>query len=250
MVYEIHIFQSTELIDYCDVNHNNKWIAAENVKHVMEEVANNQSFSVDITVKDGYTGIDPPYETAHQSSYTATDPCTNDTVTYGDTRDWWRDQHGCLGYQGSYYPADDSNLLLTNDDGQSGNANTDGFIAHFEGGQDCADANPPSSMDNEWDFTGSDDYSEPWDGLHIALHEMAHNLIPNTHDHHAMGNAIKISTPYGPYYSATPMTGHMTNWDQTKDSNDTNYCNNSVYVQEDDVTALDTRFSSCVDEKI
>lgn len=258
MVYDIQIYQSKELVEYCQDNNDSDWAAANNVKKAMEEVASWQNFSVDVQVRQ-LDDINPSREVLDWDDALTT--ACGSWGYYDGLLEWWRDRKECISSTAS-----DSNLLLTR------TSYTSGGRAHVVSppaavavtGRYCADANLPSSFNDDSDFQSG---RREYDALSTAIHEIGHNIIEyednidkcsdacedNDALDHRRGNANERDSSMVSY-AATPMSANYIecaryNGGPYMCAGSENACFNEV-PKEDDVTGIDLRFSDCTLSKL
>lgn len=251
---DINIYQSNQMGGYAQIEHDDRWRAANNVSDCLESVASHQSeFSVDVSVitTSVFAPIEDLDEGFHTSPhYSQPDPaCGDDAKYYDGLYNWWGEWVNC----GDNSTASDANLLITNgSSGPGGRASTVSNYGVVRLGKGCADYSP-SETDDLYNAQGYQSY-----GILAAIHEIGHNIIDyisndgtgdNCEDHssahHRLGNAKQVST--GPAaYSATPMSGHNSYFECAKYKNgDENYCGNAVNQDWSDLDYYDFRFSDC-----
>jgi hypothetical protein len=105
--YEIKVYQSEELNDWCLSNVSSEFQAAENVVSYLNGI--NQDMADDLKADVSYERGINPMEEEKNKGFPAR-PCGSSPKWYTDVWDWWSDYCPC----NISNPAKDSNLLLTN----------------------------------------------------------------------------------------------------------------------------------------
>jgi len=269
--YDVHIFQSKELIEYCENEYDgSRYKAAEKTAEALElafgamsdhdidvdvihsevEVpkyyidSGAQEVNQDLRNEDVYVGTIGsgslyPFSAPHPTS---DDP--EDWEIYETGTEWWREY-----VDNNEDTADHANLLLTNTSHTNGGSaftftNSLSVYGHARTGQLCAE------WDNE--LVSNDDATN---AVQTVLHELGHILLeydpedkiedgePSESGHHYMGNIDEHEQdPWNTVKAQTPMS----NGDLNHKMYPTNYCGNEPPVEEDEIPSRRTlEFSDC-----
>lgn len=201
ITYDVNIYQSEALTDYCDSDDDlGSKEAANNVKDVLESVFSNIS-GKSVSVSSNLPSIQiPKYATQGTSYVSVNQDLRTDNVYVGEDQNvnyprpfsaphpthsdpyhfevftdglrWWR----YFVDEGGHVPkTDHSNLLLTSTGSGGGGRAFAGEspFAISRTGQSCA------HFDTSWGLTGS---ASDFDGMQTAIHEIGHNLLENDPD--------------------------------------------------------------------
>lgn len=177
--YEISIYQTNELYNYCKDTYGDGYRARDRAYTYFEGA--DDYLSDNITVYKPDTGIGAPTEELNES-FDAAYPCDRSyTVSYDKLVYWWEDYVDCeLG------TTRDCDLLLTNANSPNHGRARKSQYACAEGGPHIADL--PSSYDERG-------YTDPYDAMETAMHEFAHCVMDGTDDdgttynEHAVGDS-------------------------------------------------------------
>jgi len=266
--YDINLYQSEELTNYCEDNFYADYggqRAAEMVKRAILAVFDyhddyDGDYSVSVSIEDD--DIDPPFEskTDPDKTFSAVKGCSSKVKDYYTLAHWLDDRlHTTCRYKQDPTPADDANLLLTSTsatDGGYSNIGSDG-CGFAQTGQKCADEYVPRLSN----FDTSDYYSKLSDGPHdavmTAIHEIGHSLTVDESSYRCINESNDGSIDHrmtGYYFNSNYHYTRTAMWNgyqqtQYQDSNGNcgggyNYCGNSL-PSESQWDRNDLRYSDC-----
>lgn len=162
--YEMCIYQSQELTDYCETEYGDPHRAIDRAETFLKGAFQNIDFNT-VSFVDSSTDLHCPQQAIRQSFETMC-PCdTGYTCSYDHLTAWFKETLECNGYQ----EGADSTLLLTNGDKPNGG------LAYKTGNKAAAStgahvAGLPSSYEKYGQNTS-------FEGMETAFHEIGHNIL-------------------------------------------------------------------------
>lgn len=241
--FDVKIWQSVKLTDYCETNHQDKYRAAKRAQSYLESASNRTSHTIDANVVYG-EDVPAPVEDYDQE-FQAINPCNNYSWTYSSTVAYFRDWVDC---RSEYGPAKDSNLLLTS------KSNTDGGNG-YRGGKYCHAQTGQKISDSSSAYANYDSHGSPRDAIQTAMHEVGHNLMrpptdsdgdfPDSDDDGAIHHDVGTIYEHGGQKANTAMSSVEQYWNLIDEQNGGNECNKNHDTEGENIPLVELTWSDC-----
>lgn len=173
--FEIAVYHTTKLANYCDETYGNSERARNRAKTFIEGAFGESNHTCNVLTPS--TEINAPQEEP-KSSFNATYPCSDVPGTFSSLVGWF---DAAFDNCSNLSTAADADLLLTNDPGEAGISVGNQF-ACSAGGPNIADL--PSSYKQFG-------CSQPYNSMQTALHELTHCLLDGSFDESKIGDVYE-----------------------------------------------------------